>query len=213
MWHKIIHSLTNTCGVVWVKLVTLIANTFIRRWNSANAILCAIICHTILTFRGIWKWICEVNYNELGIIITNKLNSQKITLISLLAIELNQLNSQLVYYSCIYHWKDPPKPYIPQIVMFVVLSAFPKMLDTSQVTVIDLVSELKSDSKTVSFNCRILLLDICICSISVLLEASILSTVKMNTGSGSGSLPSKHSKVMLGNNESTSSRQKSIPMV
>ena len=46
----------------------------------------------------------------------------------------------------------------------------------------------------------------------MLLELNnVLSTVKSNLGGGSGSLAREHSKVMLGDNESASSRQKSMP--
>ena len=113
-------------------------------------------------------------------------------------------------------WNDSIN-YIPQIVMVVLVLALPKVLDTTQVTIINLVSTLKSDNTVVSFNCRMLSLDICICSISaaesVLLGSSILSTVKANSGGGSGLFPNEHSIIILGNTEPISSRQKSIPTV
>ena len=97
--------------------------------------------------------------------------------------------------------------------MVVLVQSLPKVLDTTQVTIIDLVSMLKSDNMAVSFNCRMLSFDSCICSISVLFDSCILSTMKVNSGGGSGSFLNEHSIIILGNTESISSRQKLIPTV
>ena len=111
--------------------------------------------------------------------------------------------------------------YVPQTVMRVVAKSLPKLLTAVQVTPIWKISTLKSDSRALLFNCRMLSFDDCICSIRYSERfngsgrSGILSepTMKENSGSGFGSLPSKHSKVILNNTESMSSRQKSIPIL
>ena len=48
--------LTITCSVVRIEFKPFMATTFIRRCpveNGTSAILCTIICHTILTYSGI----------------------------------------------------------------------------------------------------------------------------------------------------------------
>ena len=85
------------------------------------------------------------------------------------------------------------------------------------VTFTNAASMSNRGSRAISSNCRMPSASMWVCiSVEELVDelAELLDdsmTVKINSGSGSGSLPSEHSTVTLNKNEFTSSRQKSIP--